>query len=460
MIDLSGKRVLIFGLARTGIAVAEALPALGAVAVGHDSGTLASGVIERLERLGIPLIPTGEVETAAFDLCVATPAITQENPLALSLEKRGIPVISEVELAWLLARAPIGAVTGTNGKSTTTVLAGRMIEASGRRVFIGGNLSAEGYELPLVTAAMQASADDVIVAEVSSFQLERCFEFRPRCAALLNLTEDHLNRHRTMEAYAAAKMRLFQSQTGEDTAILGWDDPRVRGLSSGIAARRMCFSGREPVENGAFLEGDRLLLRSEGETHLIANTSELALWAWYDRLNILAAACVAHGMGASLEGVRSAATKFTGLSDRMEDCGEIGGVRWLNNSMCTNPAAGRAAILATAQRGPVILIAGGARKGLDYTEWGGDAATVARTVVLYGDDAEILQLAIGAGGQASVMRVADLREAMRVARDQARPGDCVVLAPAMASFDQFGDFHERGVRFREIVDEFRTEAEQ
>jgi len=250
-------------------------------------------------------------------------------------------------------------------------------------------------------------------------------------------------------------MRLFQRQTGEDTAVMGWDDARVRELSGGIAARKMWFSGTEPVESGAFLQGDRLLLRAEGETQLIATTSELALWTWYDRLNTLAAACVAHGMGASLEGMRSAARSFTGLSDRMEDCGEIGGVRWLNNSMCTNPAAGRAAILAATQRGPVILIAGGARKGLDYTEWGGDAASLARTVVLYGDDADILKDAIGVGGQASVIRVADLREAMRIAREQARPGDCVVLAPAMASFDQFGDF-----RFREIVNEFRTEAEQ
>ncbi len=454
----AGSRILVLGFGATGRAVAEAGRKLGAkVCVYDDAPAAEDGA--RPEDAGVERIGRSDIETLDVDVCVASPGFPPGHPVLEGLLRRGVRVISEIEFGFLLCRAPVAAVTGTNGKSTTTVLAGRMLEASGRRVFIGGNLSAEGYDLPFVTAALQAGPDDVIVAEVSSFQLELCFTFRPKVAALLNISEDHLNRYCGLEEYARAKMRIFQAQTSGDCAVLGADCPNVRRFAGRLPSRVLRFSVAEEVEEGAFLRGEELVLRLDGLEHPFARVQETALWAPYDRWNLLAAACVAAAMGASVEGIRAAALSFRGLPHRLEDCGVVDGVHWINSSMCTNPDAGSQAARAVAGRFPLILIAGGAQKDCGYAEWGRAAAECARAVVLTGRDRGVLREALEAAGRHDALEADTLEEAMAAARRLARPGDAVLLAPAMASFDQFSDFRHRGRVFREIVERYRREAE-
>lgn len=458
MVELSGRRMLILGLGATGLAVATAGHAAGALLFAYDDNSLPS-LQDGLDALQVRLLSREEASREPFDLCIASPGIPPDNKTLNLLLNKGISVISEIELAYQLSSAPIAAVTGTNGKSTTTVLTGKMIEASGRKAWIGGNLSAEGYDLPLITAATQSSPEDVLVAEVSSFQLERSFQFRPRAAALLNVTEDHLNRYADVTEYAAAKGRIFQAQQPDDFAILGADDPVASSFGTRVRSRVLWFSGQQEVEQGAFLRGENMVLRADGSEHAFARTTELGLWASYDRLNVLAAACAAWAMGATIEGIRTAAVSFTGLPHRMESCGTVDGVLWLNNSMCTNPAAGLAAVRAVAERYPAVVIAGGAGKNCGVEEWGRAVAQSARSLLLIGKDSDLLGRAAREGGLRDVRFFESLEAAMKEARRLARPGDAVVLAPAMASFDQFSDFRDRGRKFKGIVESFRTEAE-
>ncbi|MCC6483536.1 MAG: UDP-N-acetylmuramoyl-L-alanine--D-glutamate ligase [Armatimonadetes bacterium] len=459
MMSLGGKGLLVAGVGATGKAVAKAGDVLGArVFVCDDTPEKLENALAELAPLGVSALSREEVLTSEFDLCVASPGIPPTHELLRSLERRGVPVISEIELAWQLSKAPVAAITGTNGKSTTTVLAGKMMEAAGRKTYIGGNLSAEGYDLPLISAALEAQSGDVLVAEVSSFQLERCYQFRPVVAALLNITPDHCNRYDSLEDYAQAKMRMFQAQSPADVAVLGWDDDLVRRLSEQIPSRKLWFSSQSEVAEGAFLRGEELILRTHSQEKTIALTSEMKMWAQYDWKNTLAAACIACGIGAPIEAARTVAVSFEGLPHRMEDCGSIGGVRWFNNSMCTNPAAGSNAVQAVAREFPTIVIAGGAQKGLDYADWGCDVARAAKALILIGQDSGILAEAANQAGMRDVRKVADLKAAMELARTKAQPGDAVLMAPAMASFDSFTNFRERGQKFKEICESFRTEA--
>lgn len=442
----------------TGAAVLNAIVPRGASAFAYDDkDESVRKMLPELTRLGVPAITREEAAAGDFDFCVVTPGVPPRNELVETLSRRGIPVISEIELAGRLATCPIAAITGTNGKSTTTVLAGLMLRESGIRCGIGGNLSAEGYDLPLITAVAESPDNDALCAEVSSAQLEQCHEFRPKVAALLNLTPDHLNRYRDMDEYAAAKMRIFQAQDALDVAVLGLDDPVASRLGQDVRAGKLWFSAKAEPEQGAFLRGDALVLRDGGREHLICRTDEMRLWATYDWLNALAAACIASAMGASIDGIRGAAATFPGLADRMEHCATINGVHWINSSMCTNPAAGAAAIRAVAERFRPIVIAGGSEKNLDNTEWGRQAAQHAAMLLLIGSGAPDLEAAAMRAGASDVRLCAGLPEAMEAARLAARPGDAVILAPAMASFGDFKDFRDRGRAFSKIVKSYQEE---
>lgn len=461
--EIKGQKGLVFGVKVSGMAAAQVLLRRGAKLWVWDDAILeepekVQSALAELTKLGVPAATFDEVRTAPYDFCIVSPGIRSDNPLLLDLETRGVRVLSEVEAAYLISPAPIAAVTGTNGKSTTTVLAGRMLEASGMRTWTGGNLSAEGYDLPLIQAADQAREGDVIAAEISSFQLEQSHNFRPRAAALLNVSPDHMDRYNSFDEYAQAKMRLFQSQLADDIAILGWDDLWLRERSHSITSQLHWFSGTEEVAQGAFMREEQMVLRMHGEEVAFAHASELRLWAHYDRLNVLAAACVARGMGASIDGIHEGAVTFRGLPHRMEHVGTVQGVLWLNNSMCTNPVAGAAAVQAVARKYPVIVLAGGAGKDLRYSAWADAVAASARHLVVFGRDAAKLEIPAREAGLQDVLKAGTLKEAMDLARSVARPGDAVVLAPAMASFDEFQDFRHRGRAFKEIVELFRMEA--
>lgn len=456
-------RILVFGMAASGLASARYASTRGALVYAWDDcfGDAGpdSSVLQKLQECNAHPITSASLSSDPYDLAVVSPGVPLQNPGLRQLLSRGIPCISEIEFAWMNTRAPIAAITGTNGKSTTTVLAGRMLQASvddPQMVRIGGNLSAEGYDLPLISAVDAADDEGWLVAEVSSFQLELCFRFRPKAAALLNVTEDHLNRHPTFKDYVDAKMRIFLAQGPEDYAVLGLDCPAVREAAQNISARKLWFSLEREVEEGAFLKDGEYLLRLDGRDIPFARLGQTGLWTGYDRLNILAAACVAWSMGATAEGISRACREFRGLPHRMEDCGEVDGVRWINNSMCTNPAAGIAAVRAVAEFWPVTVIAGGKQKDCDYTQWGRMMAQSARRLILIGEDAPLLAEAACAGGLREITHAPGLPEAMQVARSLSKPGEAVALIPAMASFGEFSNFKDRGNRFRQIVDSFRS----
>jgi UDP-N-acetylmuramoylalanine--D-glutamate ligase len=358
--------------------------------------------------------------------------------------RRGVPIRSEIELAFTLLSCPVVAVTGTNGKSTTTTLVGQALALSGRRTFTGGNLGT-----PLIAAV--DLAPEVAVAEVSSFQLEWVERFRPRIGALLNVTPDHLDRHASFAEYRALKARLFAAQEAEDFAVVNRDDPEAWQAAAGIASTVVPFGGA-PTACGAFVGAGFVGLRLPGaaeERYALARTR---LIGRPNLENILAAVAVARLAGATPASVQSAIDTVEPLPHRLALVAERGGVRWYDDSKATN--VGAAAKSLDALTGPVILLAGGVDKGGGYEALVASAAGKVRRALLFGAARDRIAAALTAGG-ISVEPVATLEEAVTRAAAVAAQGDAVLLAPACASFDLFTDYAARGRAFRAAVEALR-----
>jgi len=435
MKDLSGQRVLILGLGISGRSAAAYCASQGAEVLAvderpgsqlEDLGELASRVTV---RVGEPF-----PDAADFDLVVPSPGVPRERYQACARRAWG-----DVELAFRALSVPVVAVTGTNGKSTTTRLVEAMLRAAGLRALAAGNLGEPA--LGLVGQAI-----DVAVLEVSSFQLETTDAFRPRVSVLLNLSEDHLDRHRTLDGYASAKRRIFARQEPEDVAVLNGDDPRVMAMRAGIRAEIRLFRRSAPSERGAWWDGAAIVLRAGGEPiRLLLEGVEPR--SWHDRENALAALLAASAAGADPSKAVRALASFKGLPHRCERVRRIGTVEWINDSKATNPGAALAAL--ASQSAPVIWIAGGRDKGLPFEALAGAARGKVRSALLIGEAAE--KLASALAGSVAVERIGTLEEAVQRAHSLAEPGDVVVLAPACASFDQFASFEDRGDQFRKFV---------
>ena len=434
MNGLSGQRVLIMGLGISGRSAASFCASQGAevVAVDERPGSEIDGLGELPSRVTVRL---GEPfpDAANFDLVVPSPGVPQERYRACARLAWG-----DVELAFRALAVPIVAVTGTNGKSTTTRLVEAMLRAAGLRALAAGNLGEPA--LGLVGRPI-----DVAVLELSSFQLETTDAFRPRVSVLLNLSEDHLDRHGSFEEYTAAKRRIFARQEAEDVAVLNGDDPRVTALAPGIRAEIHTFRRSTPSERGGWWDGEAIVLRVGGEDVRVT-LEGVSLGRGHHREHALAALLAAAAAGADPFKAAGALTSFTGLPHRSELVSRIGGVEWINDSKATNPAAALAAL--TSQTAPVIWIAGGRDKGLAFDALAEGARGRVRAALLIGE-------AAGKIGEALVDRVpferaGTLEEAVHRARALARPGEVVVLAPAGASFDQFAGGEDRGDRFRQL----------
>jgi UDP-N-acetylmuramoylalanine--D-glutamate ligase len=356
----------------------------------------------------------------------------------------GARVMPEVDLAAGELRAPLVGITGSNGKSTTSVLIGRMLEASGRRALVGGNLGT-----PLCELAGQPA--DWIVAELSSFQLEHARRLHARIAVLLNLAPDHLDRHGSLEAYAAAKARLAELQDERDVLVANRDDAWAREVARRSRARVVGFSQREALRCGACVEGGALVVLQEGRVWLELELSGLSSAARTPLANSLAACAAACAAGASSDAVADVLASFEGLPHRAQLVHERGGVRFVDDSKATNPAAAAASL--AAHSGPLVWIAGGRNKGLDLGVLRAQAER-ARAVVLYGEAAPALAAALGRASEIH----ARLEDAVRAAARLAEPGDTVLLAPACASFDQFRSFEERGLAFARAARALDAEA--
>ncbi|MBN2537415.1 UDP-N-acetylmuramoyl-L-alanine--D-glutamate ligase [candidate division WOR-3 bacterium] len=438
--ELAGSRVMVLGLGRSGEAAARLLLQHGARVAGwDDAGPRRSGAgAQRLARRGMT-VPRDPARWRG-DFAVKSPGIPAGNDAVRQLERRGVPVYDELDFASRFVPGVMVAVTGTNGKSTTTALVGLALEKAGLRVFVGGNL-APGRPL---SAGLLGPGRDCYVVEVSSFQLERARWLAPDVAVLLNISPDHLDRHRDIGDYAECKYRLLDRQPETATAVLNADDPLVMKACRRGRAGRLFFSLRRRVD-GAYRAGGAVRFR--GET--VMATSELRLPGRHNVANVLAMTCAARALGAPNRAIRAAARGFAGLPHRLERVPTRDGRVWVNSSMTTNPGAGVAALESFGRK--VVLIAGGKSKGLPVGEFLAAVRRRAKWAILTGENGPELAESLRAAGFERCEVQATLLGAVSAARSRARRGDVVLFAPAFASFDQFRDFQERGERFRREV---------
>ena len=434
---------MVVGAARSGIAAAELLVSRGArVTLSERRPQIAD--VDALTRRGVTLELGGhEVETFGnADLIVMSPGVPPEQPAIAAARERGVPLIGEVELAsrWLKGR--IIAITGTKGKSTTTVLTGRMLEQAGHHVTVGGNIGA-----PLSAQVDQSTPATLHVVETSSFQLEQIDRFRPWIAVMLNFSPDHLDRHPTVRAYAAAKARIFENQEREDYAVINADDPMVLELARDARAQRRHFSRSRLLETGTGIEGGWLVSRRKPDAARLVPLEAIHLLGPHLVDDVMAAATVCEIAGVSPEAMTAAVQGFHGLEHAMELVAEIDGVRFVNDSKATNVESARRSIESFG--GGVVAIIGGRFKGGDLRLLREPLRLRARSVVAIGEARPRVTEALG--DVLPVHEAGSFEDAVRTAFERARPDGVVLLAPACASFDMFRDYAERGIRFKEIV---------
>jgi UDP-N-acetylmuramoylalanine--D-glutamate ligase len=444
-IELDGKRVLVVGLARTGLATAGFCAARGARVTATDDRTpdqVADGV-QQLRDIGCALVFGSDalLQFRAQDLIVPSPGVPSSHPGLIAARAAGVPIWSEIELAWRFLRGRVIAITGSNGKTTTTSLVGHILAAVGKPVIVAGNIGT-----PLIARVDESNEKTITVAEVSSFQLELIDKFRPDISVLLNLTPDHLDRHVSFEDYARAKTRIFENQAERDVAVINADDPAAaeRGPSR---PQIFWFSRRKRVVSGACLQGDQIIFRREGEDVSLLNRAQIGMRGNHNLENILAAASAACLAGAAPTEIAAGVQSFPGVEHRLEFVTEVSGVSFFNDSKATNVDATIKALEAFG--GGLLVILGGKDKGSDYAPLIPLLRERAKLVLLIGAATE--KIAEQLSGSVPFERAGTLERAVDLAHARARAGDTVLLAPACASFDQFDNYEHRGRVFKQSV---------
>ncbi len=444
--NVSGMRVLVVGAARSGVAAARFLLARGARVSLSEKQPLEK-LTEEAKFLGVPLEAGGHTEAAflAQDLIVVSPGVPSDLPALVAARARGIPVIGEVELACRFLQGRLVGITGSNGKTTTTALTGKLFEAAGVHSQVGGNIGT-----PLISLVETSRADTVNVVELSSFQLETIEQLRPTVAVVLNVTPDHLDRHPDFHSYAAAKERVFQNQTAEDFAVLNADDAVCRQYGQRARARALWFSRKHTVPAGAWVE-DGDVVYSAGDYPLtVLGVEEIQLKGDHNVENVLAATCAALALGAGPQAVRRGVREFQGVEHRLEYVATVQEVDFYNDSKATNVDAAIKAL--EAFDGPLLVILGGLDKGSDYRPLAPLLKQKARCVLLIGSAAgKIYEQLGGREAPAPLVEAETLETAVQEAIRRAHRGDTVLLAPACASFDQFQNYEHRGRVFKELV---------
>ena len=442
---LNGKKVLIVGAARSGIGAARFLVAQGAVVALTDQKPIEKWTPEAvaLKDLGVGLLP-GEPPSwllDQLDLVVVSPGVPATIIPIRYAERAGAEVIGEVELAYRYLKGRVVAITGSNGKTTTTSLIGELLRDAGLTVQVGGNIG------KALISMIETSRDDGwTVAELSSFQLETIKTFRPSIAVVLNVTPNHMDRYETFNDYAAAKHRIFMNQTAADTAVLNADDPMVSSWASSLRANVMQFSVKKEIENGVFLRGRELIYRGQ----VLLNIDEMKLRGMHNVENVAAAFAVGIAAGASSQSMNGTVRRFDPVEHRLEFVTEIDGVKFYNDSKATSVDATLKALEAFAHEdGKVVLILGGKGKKAPYAPLEPLVRAKVRKLVLIGEDAETIANELGTS--APFERASDMKDAVARSYAAAEKGDVVLLAPACASFDMFDSFEHRGRVFKEEV---------
>lgn len=445
--DLNGKRVLVIGAGLSGQAAVGRLQELGAEVFITDAKPMEQ--LKGVGDLGLDarhcfLGGMPEFQAVQPELVVLSPGVTPRQKLVEMAQAQGVPIWSEVELAVRDSRAFTVGVTGTNGKTTTTTLVGELAKRTGRKTVVAGNIG-----VALSSRVMGMGPDDIIVAELSSFQLEFIDKVRLRVAIFLNLTPDHLDRHGTVDEYLNVKARIFENQTQEDLAILNWDDPMVRSLAPRLKAKMLFFSPTQVLDEGISLLGDEIIYAENGEKTVVLQRQELKLRGSHNLENVMAAIGAAHFFGLSWEEIAVGLKDFQGVEHRQEIVGTFDGILFINDSKGTNTDAAAKALQAFDE--PLVLIAGGKNKGLDFHDFMKLVKQKTKSLVLLGLAAAEMEQAARDAGVERILRVNSFEEGVETAIQEAVAGDVVLLSPACTSWDMFKSYEERGELFKSLV---------
>ncbi len=453
--NIQGKKVLIVGSGKSGIGAARLLGKTGAHPVLFDSNdTLEkdkirekAGEIPELEIL-LGVVP--EEVQKEIALVVISPGVPVDAPELAKYRERQIPIWGEIELAYAFAKGRIAAITGTNGKTTTTTLVGEIFGAFYSSVYVVGNIGN-----PYTDVALETKEDTVTAAEISSFQLETIHTFKPQVSAILNITPDHLNRHHTMECYVKTKEAIARNQTGEDVCVLNYEDSYTRDFGSRCPARVIFFSSKRELEEGIYLEGDEICMAVQlpekgREKQVLMNIHDMNLVGMCNVENVMAAIAICHTMGVPMDVILKTVREFKAVEHRIEFVGVKGGVAYYNDSKGTNPDAAIQGIRAMDR--PTVLIGGGYDKESQYDEWIEAFDGKVKALVLIGQTRDKIAACARAHGVKNIILADTFEEAFAICVEQAAPGDAVLLSPACASWGMFPNYEVRGKMFKELVE--------
>ena len=449
--NLKEKRVLVFGSGKSGIGAADLLGTVGAEPVIYDGNENADkeSVLKKTSGTYSVEFYAGELPEEvleSLDLVVLSPGVPTDLPLVKRFYEMGLPVWGEVELAYRTGKGRVLAITGTNGKTTTTALLGKIMKDACPSVFVVGNIGT-----PYTSKAQEMQENSVTVAEISSFQLETIEEFAPEVSAILNITEDHLNRHHTMEEYIRVKELITKNQSSEDVCVLNYEDEVLRKFGETAVPKVVYFSSVRTLEKGIYLEGDTIVLATETAKIPVVKTGELKLLGQHNYENVMAAVAMAYYAGVDMENIRKSVCEFTAVEHRIEYVTEKNGVVYYNDSKGTNPDAAIKGI--QAMNRPTYLIGGGYDKESSYDEWIKAFDGKVRCLVLIGQTKEKIKAAAERLGFTDIVLLETLQEAVHFCAEHAKEGEAVLLSPACASWGQFDNYEQRGDMFKKYVSE-------
>lgn len=448
-LDLTGKKVLVVGSGISGVAAAELLKKKGNEILLFDGNKELD--VEALKKKApvfsdveiiLGTLKDGDLEQV--DLAVLSPGVPTDSPMVEQIGEKDIPIWGEIELAYYFAKGPVAAITGTNGKTTTTALTGEIMSNYFKDVRVVGNIG-----IPYTSVAADTTEETVTVAEISSFQLETIHEFHPRVSAILNITPDHLNRHHTMECYIRTKESITKNQSPEEVCVLNYEDTVLRAFGEEAGCKVLFFSSAGRLDTGLYLEGESIYYAVSGRAEKVIDVNELNILGIHNYENVMAATGIALSMGAPMEKIRETLKVFQAVEHRIEYVTEINGVRYYNDSKGTNPDAAIKGI--QAMNRPTYLIGGGYDKQSEYDEWIESFDGKVKKLVLIGQTREKIAECAKAHGFSEVVLCDSLEEAIDVCHENAKSGEAVLLSPACASWGMFKNYEERGRIFKEYV---------
>jgi UDP-N-acetylmuramoylalanine--D-glutamate ligase len=440
--DLQGKKVLVVGTGKSGLAAAELLKNKGIAFAFFDGN-------EKLDRdkfsdAELYLGDMTEDEISAFAVAVLSPGVPVENPFSQKLIKCGLKIWGEIELAYRFGAGKLVAITGTNGKTTTTALTGEIMKSYYKDVRVVGNIG-----IPYTSEAGTMTDETVTVAEISSFQLETALEFHPQVSAILNITPDHLDRHHTMECYSRTKEDITKNQTASEVCVLNYEDEELRRFGESAKVKVVWFSSKRRLDDGWFLDGEEICLSENGAVSRIINVNDMNILGVHNYENAMAACAMSRAIGVPTDRITEVLRSFQAVEHRIEYVTEKGGVRYYNDSKGTNPDAAIQGI--RAMNRPTLLIGGGYDKGAEYDEWINAFDGKVKKLVLIGQTAEKIEGCAKKNGFTDTVILETLEDAVRFCHENAEAGDAVLLSPACASWGMFNNYEERGRIFKDLV---------